>query len=811
VWLSYIKVALRALVKQRLYAFINIAGLAVGVTTCILILLFVRYENSYDEFHPKSGQIYRLGLQGKMGDDEFTMGLSAAPAGPTMKEDFPEIVDYVRIRQQGFPVLRYGDKVFSEEQWWQADSTIFDVFEIPFVQGDSKTALTQPLSVVITERMAAKYFGNEDPIGKVLNEDNRTDFMVTGVVRELPPNSHWHFDFLASMATFEDSRSTIWVSNNFYTYLVLHDGSDYRDLVAKFPDMVRKYVGPQLEQFLGITIDQFRDRGDAYNLFLTPMEDIHLYSKMDVEIETGGDGQTVKIFAFIAIFILLLACINYMNLSTARSMSRAREIGIRKTLGSKRGQIIVQFLAEAIFVTLLSFSLAVLLVVLVLPWFSTLINTPLEFAWSDIPFIYMWVIPVGLLAGSYPAFLLSSFNPVKVLKGNRSVGKGGSWLRNGLVIFQFAVSITLLIGAIIIKGQLDYMQTKDLGLNPDNLIVINKADDIGRTIQGFKNVVRENAGALIVSNSSAIPGAQNTLSSSTYGMVTEEGEAMRLLNSSWVDYDYAEAYELKMKAGRFFSREWGTDTSAVVLNAAAVRTYGIRDPVGQNLIAFAGQNGERLLLKIIGIVEDYHYEGPQQEIKPMVMFLMAEGPSQTRASWGQFVTVKIDPDQTQATLAHIEDTWKQFAGDQAMEYEYFDESYAELFQAERQSANIVILFTVLAIFIAILGLLGLASFTAEKRTKEIGIRKVLGASISSILILLSKDTLKLMLVAIVIAIPVSNYAMQRWLENFAYRIDINMFVFIGAALVSLFGAIVTVVWQSFRAATANPVKSLRYE
>ncbi len=809
-WLSYIKVAFRSLIKQRLYAFINIAGLAIGVTTCILILMYVRYERSYDQFHPYAQQIQRLNLAGKLGDNSFRMTNSTAPAGQAMLEEFPEVINYVRIRNTGFPVLRYEDKVFSEEGWWQADSTIFEVFNIPMVLGDPKTALTQPFNVVITEKMARKYFGDEDPLGKVLNSDNRTDFTVSGVVKEMPPNSHWHFDFLGAMATYGDSRSTMWLNNNFQTYLLLQEGADPAELEAKFPDLIQKNVGPELERFMGITMDQLIERGDAYELFLTPLLDIHLNSELQGEIEPNGDGRTVKIFAFIAIFILLLACINYMNLSTARSMSRAREIGIRKTLGSKRGQIIVQFLAESIFVTLIAFSLALLLVKVSLPWFSGIIDTPLALHLSDIPWVYLWVIPVGLIAGSYPAFLLSSFNPLRVLKGNPSAGKGGNWLRNGLVIFQFSVSITLLIGTMIIKDQLNYMQTKDLGLNPDNLLVINKTDDIGRTIQGFKAALRDDSGIKLVSNSTSVPGNPDGMNANATGMMVNDEEVVRLLGSFFVDYDFAGVYELEMAEGRFFSRNWGTDTLAVVINEAAVKAYGIKDPVGKELLTF--QRGpDRVPVKIIGVVKDYHYDAPQIEIRPLAMYLLSDQFSRTRPNWGKFVSVKIDPTQINGSLDHIEQSWKQFAGEQALEYDHFDESLAELFRSERQAANIIMLFAALAIFIACLGLLGLAAYTAERRTKEIGIRKVLGASITNILVMLSRDTLKMVLVSILIAVPISYYAMQEWLANFAYRIDIDVFIFMGASVLAIMIAIITVALQSFQAAVANPVKSLRYE
>jgi len=808
-WLSYIKVAFRSLIKQRLYAFINIIGLAIGVTTCILILMFVNYERSYDSFHPNAEQIYRFNVDGKLGDNTFREANSCSPAGPTLLAEYPEVVNYVRIRNAGYPVLRYEDKVFSEENWWQADSSVFDVFNIPMVMGDPGTALTKPFSVVITERMAKKYFGDENPMGKTLNSDNRSDWIVTGVVQEMPRNAHWHFDFLTAMVTYGDSRNTEWTSNNFITYLQLDKGADVKAFEAKFPEVAQKYVGPEIQQFLGISFDQFMERGDAYTYFLTPLRDIHLSSHLAGEIEVNGDGRAVSVFMFIAIFILLLACINYMNLSTARSMSRAREIGIRKTLGGNRGQIIVQFLAESIFVTFIAFILALLLVQIISPWFSQLIDTPLSLKVGDIPFILFWAIPVGLLAGSYPAFLLSSFNPLKVLKGNKSAGGGAKWLRNGLVIFQFSVSVTLLISTMIIHDQLNYLQTKDLGLNPDNLLIIKKTDDIGRFIQGFKTSLLDDPGTLLVSNSTAIPGDDDGMGSNATSMIVNDHEETRLLGNFWVDYDYAAVYELRLAEGRFFSRERGTDTNTVILNQAAVKAFGLEEPLGMDLITYF--RDPRPTFKIIGIIEDYHFESPQKEILPLAIFLLGDGHARFIPNWGKFVTVKHDPARLDETMAHIESTWKQFAGEQALEYEHFDEFYAQLYRNEKQSADIVLLFAGLAIFIACLGMLGLASFNAERRTKEIGIRKVLGASVSSVLILLSKDTLKLMLIALVVAIPVAYYAMSEWLRNYAYRIDISVMVFIGASVIAMLVAVITVAWQSYQAAAANPVKSLRYE
>lgn len=811
-WLNYIKTAMRSLVRQRLHAFINIAGLVIGVSTCILVLMYVRYEKSYDEFHPEAENIYRLDFEGKMGDNQFKTCLSAAIAGPTMKREFPEVSNYTRIRHAGFPVLRYADKVFSEEQWWYADSSIFDIFQILFVAGDPKTALSEQNSVVISERMTQKYFGDENPIGKVINSNHRIDFMVTGVVQELPPNSHWHFDFLGSMASYGASRDTGWANNIFHTYLLLKHGTDPQFLEAKIPNMATKYIGASAGNLFVNTSDQFEKRGDAFRFYFTPLTDIHLSPHIEGDIEIKGDGDTVRIFAFIAIFILLLACINYTNQSTARSMSRAREIGIRKTLGAKRNQLIIQFLAESVFITLISFSIAIVIVAIVAPWFSALTDTPLSFKLTDIYFATLWVIPVGLLAGAYPALLLSSFHPIKVLKANGFSGKGGHWMQNGLVIFQFAVSIVLLIGTLIMQNQVNFLQTKDLGLNPNNLLVIKKANDIGSSLQGFQSAVRDASGSLVVSNSTAVPGNPDGANHSVYGMIDEGTEIKRMLTNFWVDYNYVAAYELKMDQGRFFSNEWGTDTNAVVLNEAAVRTFGLSDPIGKELIAYGGRHSsDRTSLRIIGIVKDYHYDAPQHEILPLVMHLIGDGTARYRPNWGKFITVRVDSSQIMAAVSNIEKSWKQYAEQQALEFDHFDQFYGHLFKSERQAARIVSLFAILAILIAALGLLGLASFTVAKRKKEIGIRKVLGASTANILYLLSRDTFKLILVSILIALPIAHYIMQSWLENFAYRIVVSPVVFIGSALFAMLVGILTVIMQSFHSATANPVKSIRYE
>lgn len=810
---SYVKITVRNVIRQKLYSAINILGLAIGVAACITILLYVQEELSYDRYHEKADRIYRVALNATIGGNDFNAALSAAPVAGTLLEEFPEVESATRIGYiGGYPVLRYGDKVFSEELYTAADSTIFDVFDIPFIIGNPKTALTEPNSMVLTESTARRYFGDENPIGKLMTSDKVNERMVTGVIEDFPHNSHFHYDFLLSFATYASSRSTNWLNNNLYTYIVLKEGASAEELEAKFPDMVRKYVGPPIEQALGVSWDQLVAEGSNYELFLQPLTDIHLYSHLDREIEVNGNITYVYIFSIIAAFILIIACINFMNLATARSANRAREVGVRKTLGSTRGQLIRQFLVESILLTFMAVILAVILVQLILPWFNNVVGLQLTFNYTNLPWIILGTVMVGILAGSYPAFFLSSFNPAIVLRGTMKVNGKGSRLRSGLVVFQFTVSIILFTSTFMVTNQLDYMQDKDPGYNPENLLVVEKTDDIGQQIEAFKQELAEYTNILEVSNSTCIPGKPPS-SESVFGMSTPTGDQHQILAVYFTDFNFQETYGIKMAQGRFFSEQFSTDSNSVVLNQAAVEAYEVKDPVGKELIIYGGEPGNQSAhIPIIGVMEDFHFKSLHSPIPPMVIAPFGArifgGPGPT---FGKYTTLRIRPDDITTTLSSVEDTWMGFALDQAFEYVFFEDDFNTLYENEFQTRTIASMFAMLAIFVACLGLLGLASFTAEQRTKEIGIRKVLGATVTGIFTLLSSDILKLVVISALLSLPISWYAMHNWLENFAYRISYNLLTFFIASLVALVIAVLTVTWQVLKAATTNPVSALRYE
>lgn len=803
------------MIRQRGFAAINLIGLALGLTICIFILLYVRFEHSYDEFHTNADRIVRTGVNGRLGDNDFSMIYNSAPFAFTAVEEYPEIINAARIWNPGYPVFRYGDRAFSEEHVYAADSTIFDIFSFEFVMGDPKTALTQPGNLVLTEEMAEKYFGDENPVGKVVNSDNRNDRTVTAVVKSFPENSHWKFDFLMSAVTYPgQSQNNQWVNNNWITYLLLEEGTDYKVLEPKLRDLVTKYVGPQVEEFIGVPWATLEEQGSGYEYYLMPLTDIHLNSHVDGELESNGSLTTVRAFTFIALFILLLASINYMNLATARSMTRAREIGIRKTLGATRSQLVGQFLTESLLTALLATVLSVIAVYLLTPWFQTFLNAPVELEASDLLLIFLAVIPVGLISGSYPSIFLSNFRIVKVLRGTKQDSPRSGWMRNGLVVFQFTVSIVLFLGMMVISKQLNYLQTKDLGFNPDDVVVVEKTDDIGQNMQSFLSAVRDIDGVQYASNSTGLIGRDDGIGSSVFGVNTDEGINNQLLMNMFVDHDFANVFDLELLSGRFYSRERLTDTNAVVLNQAAARVlYGEQEAVGRDFL-FHGENpGETVPVEIIGVIKDFNFESPERAIRPMAYFLFGShvwGPGNT-ARFGRIVSIKTRPGMEESVLAQVEPIWKNYAADQAMEYVYFDDDYALNLENQERVGQVVLLFSALAIAIASLGLLGLASFTAERRTKEIGIRKVLGASEVTILGMLSTHMLKLVAVAAVVGLPLAYYGMQRWLSGYVYRVSITPDLLILAALMAAFVATTTVVLQSLKVALSNPVNSLRYE
>jgi putative ABC transport system permease protein len=803
---NYFKIAIRNIIKNKTYSLLNIVGLAIGVMAFIMITLYVRYELSFDIYSSNADQIYRVATRGSLNGD-FEMAVSPAPVGAAFVEEIPGVINFTRVRNFGFPVIRYKEKVFSEERWYNADSSFFEVFGISLIQGDAKTALKEPNTVVITKSTAERYFGSEDPMGKVLNSDKRRDYVVTGVVKDPPANTHFHYDFLASLMTYPDAANNpIWVSNNFWTYLLLDKNTPPEQVTDEFPGMVLKYAGPQIEQFLGVSWEKLIEQGASYGFYLQPLADIHLQSHLDAEIEQNGNTLYVRIFSIVALFILIIACINFMNLATARSTKRAREVGVRKTLGSKRSQLIQQFLTEAILLSFVSFIIAVLLVKLLLPLYNTVGGFQLELnLFSDpvvLPALFILMLLVGVISGSYPAFYLASFNPVKVLKGSPLTNGHKSWLRSGLIIFQFTISITLFTGTMVIYNQLKYIQNKELGYNKEEIVIVEKTDDIGAVINSFKEDLKQDPRIISVSNSTHLIG--HNFNQNVRRIQGEPAENAILYSEFFADKFYAETYGLEVAEGRYFDTDRPADSVSVVINETAARVLGFDDPIGKAIINDFGP-GDPIMEPIIGVIKDFHLQSLHWEIRPMLLHPFGQD------GFGRYTAVKISSEDMQSTLKYIESIWKKYAIDQPFEYIFLDDDFNQLYLDEERTRKIVTIFTVLAIFIASLGLFGLSSYIAEQRTKEVGIRKVLGASVQNIYLLLSKDILKLVAIATIISWPITYMTMNRWLENFAYRIEFNQLLFIISGAIAFIIAQATVTSQALKAANSDPVKALKYE
>ena len=685
---------------------------------------------------------------------------------------------------------------------------MFDVFTLPFLKGNPKTALSTVNGLVITESMAKKYFGDEDPIGKVINADKRFDYIVTGVIKDVPQNSHFHFDFVSSLARYSDSRSKVWFQNNWFTYVLLKPGADWKEVDAKFNSALIKYIKPQVEQVFQTSWESLVEKGAKYKYYLQPVTDIHLKSHLQAEYEPNNDITSVYIFSLIAFAILCIACFNFMNLSTARYSSRAKEVGIRKTLGSNFGQLLKQFLSESIIMTFIAVMISILLVYLLMPLFNDISGKNLNFNlfnnYYTLPSIFLLILIVGVAAGIYPAFFLASFKPITVLGGALKDGVKGKTFRSSLVIFQFSISVILIIGTIIVYGQLQYIQNKNLGYEKEQLLVIRKTDDLGRSIEAFKNDLRNNPYVKSVSNSTELPGMNygDNLYESHSGRKIER----QLLKRGYVDFNFFQTFKMKMSDGRFYSREWTGDTvNALVINEAAVKALQLKNPVGSDIYETGIAGGEDRVWKIIGVIKDFHFESLHQPIQPFAMQLFNKG------GFGRYTTVRLSTDNIRQSLESIKQIWANYAGKQQFEYTFFDEDYNRLYKSEERTSKLFATFSILAIMIGCLGLFGLAAYTAEKKTKEIGIRKVLGASIQSILLLLSKEFIKWIVIANVIAWPVAYYLMSEWLNDFAYRMNINLLVFLFAGVSALIIALVAVGYQAVKASVANPVKSLKYE
>ncbi len=814
---NYIKIAWRNLIRNKTFTAINIVGLAIGLATCLLIGLFVLDELSYDRFNEKADRIVRVIFRGSIQGGKMNEAHVMPPTAQTLKADYAEVEEATRLRLGGSPVITYGDKTFRDASIAYVDANFFQVFTLPLLQGDPKTALVQPNTVVITEDLAHKYFGNADPLGKALTIKGRNiTLQVTGLISKVPDNSHFHrvgapIDIFASMASIPDAKSLSWMTSEFYTYLVLPKGYDYKQLEAKLPQVVEKYMAPQLEVAFGMNMDQFRKKGNDIGLFLQPLTDIHLHSDFAYDLSPSGDIRYVYMFAAIAVFMLLIACINFMNLSTAGASKRAKEVGIRKVLGSVRQSLTYQFLIESLLLSALALVLAVGLVYLALPVFNALSGKTLSLDFMAnvwlLPGLLLFGLVAGLLAGSYPAFFLSSFKPISVLKGAKFTGGSKRiGLRSGLVVFQFFISITLMVGATVVYRQLNYIQNKKLGYNKDQVLVLPETWLLGKNEAVFRNQVMQNPGVVNVSTSGYLPaGPSNNNNFTISPEANRNGDPVTQLVKTLrydVDYNYIPTLGMELAAGRNFAKAYGTDSTGVILNETAARTLGWGDKALGHTITNLNNEGRKSTYRVIGVVKDFHFRSLHERISPLVMMLGNNSGT---------VIVKVKAKDLAGLLANLKTQWNQLTTDAPFTYAFLDERFNDTYRSEQKIGSILGIFAGLTIFVACLGLFGLATFMAEQRTKEIGVRKVLGASVTSIVGLLSKDFLKLVAIAIVLATPVAGWIMSRWLQDFAYRIDLSWWMFALAGVLSVSIALVTVSYQSIKAALMNPVKGLRSE
>jgi len=797
---NYLKIAFRNLLKHKVFSFINIAGVAIGLACFLLLALYVKDELSYDRFNTNADRIYRLSRSflSKDGTVSLRLGHTAPPFGPLIRQEFPEVEQSVRLLETG-GLVRYGDNVFNEEDMFAAEPSLFKVFSFDVSNGNPEKALENPFSIMFSRPMAEKYFGKENPVGKTIRIDNQFDYTVTGVFEPLPAQSHFHPNFLLSFSTLNDPRvygaedlRTNWGNNSFSTFLLLPENYDPQKLIKAFPAFQNRNEGPNASTYSVLD--------------LMKLTDIHLHSHLDSEIEANGDIQYVYLFSAIAIFILIIACINYMNLATAKSAMRAKEVGMRKVIGAVRSQLINQFLSESILLVLIALLLAVLIVVLCLPALNNFTQKQLSFsALSDPVFIAILIsitLFTGVIAGSYPAFFMTSFQPISVLKGKIASALKNGKLRQSLVVTQFAIAIVLIISTVVVYNQMRYIKNYKLGYSKDQILVLNVPDDSDTNFESIRQRFKEISSIREVGRSSRIPSVRLLDSWSAYVM---RGDTMAptdiTIKSLSVDEDFIPAYQIEMAAGRNFSREYATDkTAGFILNETAVKQLGWKnaaDAIG-NRFGYGDMRGQ-----IIGVTKDYHFESLHQKVAPMVMFNQP-------GRLGR-VSVHISGGDIKNAVSHIESVWNSRFPNIPFQYEFLDQRFGRLYATEQTQQMLFGIFAGIAIFISCLGLLGLSMFMAELRTKEIGVRKVLGASVGSIVTLLTQDFLKLVLLAIVIASPIAWYGMHNWLQDFAYHTEINWWVFVLAGILSAGIALLTVSFQSIKAALMNPVKSLKSE
>ncbi|NVJ46584.1 MAG: ABC transporter permease [Cytophagia bacterium] len=804
-----IKVAYRSMMRHKFYSMLNLVGLAVSMAACVFIAIYVKDELSYDKHFQNSEKIFRVANYLKFANNEFNLPTAPDPMAKTVKEEFPEVIEAGRTRGNSSMNIQIGDKFYQQSGITWADQEWFNIFKFSVLQGDKDHLLDEPNTVVLEQSTAKKFFGENDPIGQVIRVDNRDDMIVTGVIEDIPNNTHFDYDMFISMLNLDEARRNFWLSNNFVTYVELQTPEQQASFEDKMPEFLIKHMGEQIQQFMGADMVEGIEAGALdVRYFLQPINQIHLRSNLDFELNETGTIEYVFMFSIIGAFILLIACINFMNMATARATIRAKEVGVRKVLGSLRKQLIGQFLTEAVLNSFIAMLMAVALVYALLPGFNQLTDKSLEnpiFSAGGLwPFLLLATVIVGFLAGIYPAFVLSSFSPVKVLKGDATKGKASKWLRNLLVIVQFSTSIFLIIGSILVYSQLDYLQHKDLGFNKDQILVVNETQLLGEQLDAFKTELERSSLVQVVSISGYIP-ATDALNDFPFLPEDATSPDESVSTQNWyVDEDYAEVYDIQILDGRFFDKNRATDTAAVIVNETALRRFGYTEnPIGKKIKTLEGVVDNRgQTFTIIGVMKDFHFRNMTTAIGPHALFL-----GNSRGS----VSIRFNPESASEIVGLAENTWDQFASGLPFEYSFLDQLFQNQFGEQNRVKTIFTVFAILAITIACLGLFGLAAFVTEQRKKEIGIRKVLGASTFTLLNLLFNNFTKLILISAVLAIPFAWWYMEGWLSEYPFRVGLNPLIFILGTLGVLIISWITVGYQSLKAARRNPVDNLRYE
>ena len=803
---NLIKYSIRSFKRQRTYIIINITGLSIGIACSLLIALFVLYEASYDRFNEKKDRIFDIVMNFKIGGQEFTEATTCPPIGPTLANDFPEVEDFLRMRNvYRAESIVYDKKTYAEDNIIEADSSFFNFFSIPVLRGNPESLLNTPHKAVLSASVAKKIFGDENPVDKIIKVGRDTsDYVITGVMGDIPGNSHFAAGVVVSILSDPEIRTTQWSNNSLNTYILLRPNADYKVIDSKFPSMVASHVGPELQRFLNLSFEEFLSKGNKYGYYLQKLTDIHLDTSAKPHFAASGDPKLLKILGGIALLILLVAAVNFTNLSTAQASKRAKEVGIKKLGGSTRGMLVGQFLTESILMSFISTIVALLIIKLVLPGFNNLIGTGLTLKLSDagyiIPFMLIFSIITGIIAGSYPAFFLSSFSPYKVLKGGTETSSHKGTLRKVLVVLQFTISICLIVGTMIMYRQIMYMIKRDPGFRKDQLLVIRREENLGTKTQPFMEALSNIPGVTGTTSSTTIPGNPN--SNNGYALEGNKDETI-LMWTSYVDYNFLEIYGMQLKSGRFFSKEFLTDDHACIVNEAALKKFNI-DPVKTRVMVYR-DSGKMDYYPIIGVVKDFVFDTQRNQVAPFIFRLKSPA-----YNYGN-ITVKIAPRNYMETIRKIENAWKEFSPDQPINYSFVDDIMKDIYRKDQQNAKIAMISSLLAIFIAALGLYGLTAYTVEQRTKEIGVRKAMGSSVAGIYIGISKDIIILVSVSALLAFPVIYYLAGKWLESFYYKVSPGALTFLEGLLITMGIAILTISYRTLRASRANPAQSLRYE